>query len=66
MLGVGLPKNAWGERDRGLICREKRGEERELTCPFLIFVAGKDVEGSHPLLTRAFPAEGHVGFFFFG
>ena len=20
MLGVGLPKNAWGERDRGLLC----------------------------------------------
>ena len=22
------------------------------------------MEGSHPLLTRAFPVEGHVGFFF--
>ena len=52
-----------GQRDRGLWCREARGEEREVTCPFWIFVAGKDVEGSDPLQTRAFPVEGHVGFF---
>ena len=42
-----------------------RGEWRreEVTCPFLIFVAGKDVEGSDALQTRAFPVEGHLGFF---
>ena len=30
---------------------------------FFIFLAGKDVEGSDPLQTRAFPVEGHLGFF---
>ena len=53
----------YGEREIK-VSRVERREEREVTCPFSIFVAGKDVEGSDPLQTRAFPVEGHVGFFF--
>ena len=52
----------YGEREIK-VSRVERREEREVTCPFWIFVAGKDVEGSDPLQTRAFPVEGHVGFF---
>ena len=47
------------------MCREKRGEERELTCPFWIFLAGKDVEGSHPPANTSFPCGRTCGFFFF-
>ena len=34
MLGVGLLKNTCRERDIGVWCREARGEESEVTCPF--------------------------------
>ena len=51
------------ERDRGLWRNRGQWRRERGNVSFLIFVAGKDVEGSDPLQTRAFPVEGHVGFF---